>query len=88
MIYELTDHEWEQIKKYLPESNTGRKAKNLLRTLSCIKWILKNGGSWRSLPEYFGNGNSVHRYFCRLQEKSMDSTFISVQRAALGAKKR
>ena len=25
MIYELTDQEWEQIKKYLPKSKTGRK---------------------------------------------------------------
>ena len=29
----------------------------------------KNGASWSSLPEYFGNWNSVYRYFCRLQEK-------------------
>ena len=83
----------------------GNKSKNLRRTLSRIKWILKNGGSWRSLPEYFGNWNSVYRYLYRLQEKqvfenifneltkesdmqdvSIDSTFVSVQRSALGAK--
>ena len=106
MIYELTDHEWNHIEKYLPKSKSGRKPKDLRRTLSGIKWILKNGGSWRSLPEYFGNWNSVYRYFCRLQEKqvfenifmeltkeadlqdvSIDSSFVSVNRSALGAKK-
>ena len=68
MIYELTDH--------LPKSKSGRKPKDLRRTLSGIKWILKNGGSWRSLPEYFGNWNSVYWYFCRLQDVSIDSSFV------------
>ena len=106
MIYELTDHEWQEIDKFLPKNSSGRKPKNLRKTFSGIKWILKNGGSWRSFHEYFGKWNSIYRYFCRLQEKnffenvlnklaqgadlqdvSIDSTFVSVQRSGLGAKK-
>ena len=101
MVYELTDYEWQEIQKYFPKNKTGRKAKDF-----SIKWILKNGAAWRALPDYFGNWNSVYRFFCRLQEKkvfeiifnelskaadlqdcSIDSTFVSVHRSGLGAKK-
>ena len=106
MSYELTDREWEQLQELLGKQKTGRPCINLRRTLSGIKWMLKNGSSWRALPAEFGNWNSVYRYFCRLQEKqvfekifeelkkeadmqdiSIDSTFVSVHRSALGAKK-
>ena len=40
MIYELTDH--------LPKSKSGRTPKDLRRTLSGIKWILKNGVAIKS----------------------------------------
>ena len=98
MIYELTDSEWNKLK----QQKIGRPPKDLRKTLSGIKWILKTGASWRALPDYFGNWNSVFRYFCRMQEKgifeeltkesdvqeiSIDSTFVKVHRSGLGAKK-
>ena len=71
MLYELTDMEWEKLKEMLPkeEGKQGLPCINLRRTLSAIKWILKTGSSWRALPSDFGNGDSVYRYFCRLQQK-------------------
>ena len=59
MIYELTDSEWNKLKLY----KIGRPPKDLRKTLSGIKWILKTGASWRALPDYFGKWDSVFRYF-------------------------
>ena len=69
MKYELTDSEWKALKRILPErtGKQGRPCRDLRRTLSGIKWILKTGSSWRALPYDFGKWNSVYRYFCRIQ---------------------
>ena len=73
MEYELMESEWKALKGLLPErtGKKGRPCRDLRRTLSGIKWILKTGSSWRALPSEFGNWNSVYRYFCRLQQKGV-----------------
>ena len=47
--YEVTDDEWEQIKRYIPEeqeSNTrGRPSKDSRTMLNGIFWILRSGAS-------------------------------------------
>ena len=72
-MYELTDEEWEKLKVLLPatKSKGGRPCIDLRRTLSGIKWMLKSGSSWRTLPAEFGKWNSVYRYFCRMQQKDV-----------------
>ena len=72
-MYELTNEEWEKLKEWIPErkGKAGRPCLNLRRTLGGIKWIMKSGSSWRTLPPEFGNWNSVYRYFCRLQQKGI-----------------
>ncbi|MEM8523272.1 MAG: IS5 family transposase, partial [Bacteroidota bacterium] len=57
----LTDSQWENIKEYLP---TQRKRKHDLRSvLNAILWLLRIGGQWRNLPEYFPPWASVYYYF-------------------------
>lgn len=59
----LTDSQWENIKEYLPVQ---RKRKHDLRAVvNAILWLLRIGGQWRNLPEYFPPWCSVYYYFCK-----------------------
>lgn len=84
MAYELKDDEWSKLKELLTKKKLGRPCLDLRRTLSGIKWILKTGSSWRALPSEFGNWNSVYRYFCRLQQKSVfEKIFAELTKEAI-----
>ena len=84
-MYELTEEEWEKLKVLIPDNKgkAGRPCLNLRQTLSGIKWMLKSGSTWRTLPAEFGNWNSVYRYFCRLQQKGVfEKIFEELSRKA------
>ncbi len=70
--YEVTDDEWEQIKRYIPEeqeSNTrGRPSKDSRIMLNGIFWILRSGASWRDLPERYGPWQTVYKRFAKWSE--------------------
>ena len=70
--YEVTDDEWEQIKRYIPEeqeSNTrGRPSKDSRTMLNGIFWILRSGASWRDLPERYGAWQTVYKRFAKWSE--------------------
>jgi transposase len=71
--YKLSSAQWDKIKDFLPgkESDPGRSAKDNRRFIEAVLWIGENGCKWRSLPEEFGNWNSVFQRFKRWANKGV-----------------
>ena len=67
--YEVTDEEWERIKPYILEEQTGssrgRPSKDSRTMLNGIFWILRSGASWRDLPERYGPWQTVYKRFAK-----------------------
>ena len=70
--YEVTDEEWEQIKRSIPEeqesNSRGRPSKDSRTMLNGIFWILRSGASWRDLPERYGPWQTVYKRFAKWSE--------------------
>ena len=67
--YELTDREWEAVKKHFPDKTPGTPGRPPLPPrpkLNAIIWIARTGAPWRDLPERFGSWNTVYDFFRRL----------------------
>lgn len=56
---ELTSAQWAQISPLLPRSRLGRREKDYRLMVEGIVWVMRTGGSWRSLPERFGPWQTV-----------------------------
>lgn len=56
---ELTPAQWVQISPLLPRSRLGRREKDYHLLVEGIVWVMRTGGSWRSLPERFGPWQTV-----------------------------
>jgi transposase len=52
--YELTDHEWDAIRPFLPNKPRGVPRANDRRVLNGIFWVLRSGAPWCDLPDNFG----------------------------------
>lgn len=66
--HDLTDHEWNAIRRFLPAQNAkrrGRPWKSHRAVINGILWILKTGCPWRDLLEEFGNWKTVFNRFRR-----------------------
>lgn len=64
--YEVTDEEWERLKRYFRRSDEvrlGRPRNDDRQMLNGILWIARSGASWRDLPERYGAWSSVYRRF-------------------------
>jgi len=65
---DLTDGEWERIRKYLPISPLGRLPRNLRKQIDGVNWRYRTGSQWREVPERYGHWNTVyqlHRRYCQ-----------------------
>ncbi|MBS2966605.1 transposase, partial [Actinocrinis puniceicyclus] len=65
---DLTDGEWERIRRYLPVSPLGRLPRNLRKQIDGVNWRYRTGSQWREIPERYGHWNTVyqlHRRYCR-----------------------
>lgn len=58
---------WEHIQPLLPEkqkkSPRGRKPLNPYKVASGIYYVLRTGCQWKAVPNCFGSGSSIHKYF-------------------------
>ena len=67
--HEITDAEWEYIKRYIPEeqgvTSRGRPPKDSRTMLNGIFWILRSGVAWRDLPERYGPWQTVYKRFAK-----------------------
>jgi hypothetical protein len=62
---EMTSAHWAQISPLLPRSRLGRRGKDYHLMVEGIVWVMRTGGSWRSLPEHFGPWQTVARWYHR-----------------------
>jgi len=72
--YEVTDEEWERLKKYFErsgKSNRGRPRNDERQMLNGILWIARSGASWRDLPDRYGAWSSVYRRFREWEESGL-----------------
>ena len=63
----LTDEMWERIEQLMPGKATdpGSTAADNRLFLEAVLWRARTGSTWRTLPERFGNWNSVFQRFRR-----------------------
>ena len=72
--YELTDEEWERLRKYFPErqpGTLGRPRKDSRDMLNGIFWIARSGAAWRDLPERYGPWQTVYKRFAEWQKSGL-----------------
>lgn len=72
--YELTDEEWERIRKYFPERAAGQKGRprnDDRKILNGVLWITRSGAAWRDLPERYGPWSTVYNRFAQWQEEGL-----------------
>ena len=72
--HELTERDWERIKKYFPERESGqlgRPRNDDRQMLNGILWIVRTGAPWRDLPERYGAWSSVYSRFAEWQETGL-----------------
>ena len=74
---DLTDSQWEQIKRYF---TTNRRRKHHLRhhVLDAILYIVKTGTQWRMLPGEFAQWQTVYYYFRRWREEGRIRCTLSI----------
>lgn len=62
--YSITDDAYEKIRGYLPEEKpTGRPGMETRLFLDALIFIVREGCSWRNLPEAYGKWNSIYKKF-------------------------
>lgn len=67
---DMSENGWRQLKKFLPlsrhrQSGIGRPPADLHQIINAIFYVVKTGGSWRSLPHDFPCWSTVYGYFSR-----------------------
>ena len=78
--YELSNDEWNRIKKYFTERNEhtmGRPSIDNRTVLNGILWILRSGAPWRDLPERYGKWNALSQSFCLWQQNGLFEKIFS-----------
>ena len=80
--HDLTDREWDAIRKYLPKERTGQPGRpwcSHRQVINGILWILAAGAPWRDLPQSYGNWSTVYKRFCRWRKSGLwDRIFESL----------
>ena len=69
--HDLTDHEWNAIRRFLPKERTGGPGRPWLshrEVVNGILWVLAVGAPWRDLPPQYGNWSTVYKRFRRWQK--------------------
>jgi len=72
--HELTDSEWERLKKHFPERQSGdigRPRNDDRQMLNGLLWIVRTGAPWRDLPERYGSWSTVYSRFRQWQESGL-----------------
>lgn len=76
--FDLTDAQWQLIKRLLPKQGRGGRWNDHRTTLDGMLWVLRCGPPWRDMPERYGRWQSVYSRFRRW---SRDGTLDRILRA-------
>jgi transposase len=69
---DLTDDQWEVIKKVIPKpAKTGHPRCNDRTTINGILYVLRTGCRWNDLPEKYGSGVTCWRRFTRWSKEGV-----------------
>jgi transposase len=62
MTYLLTDAQWARIAPLLPswEGTKGGRDPDNRRFVEAVRWLLRNGCRWRTLPAVWGNWHTTY----------------------------
>lgn len=94
---DMSKNGWKKLKEVLPASKSGTKkggrpSEDLKEIINGIFYILKNGGTWRSLPHDLPHWNTVYGYFNRFSHDGtwelINTWFVKKTRRQMGRKKR
>lgn len=66
---DLTDAQWEMIKKHFPAGNKSKYDKREL--VNAVLYLVKTGCQWRNLPKDFPNCKAVSMFYYRAQQKGI-----------------
>jgi putative transposase len=81
---DLTDRQWQIIRKLLPLANGGRPRElDLRRVLDAILYIVVGGVQWRMLPRTFPKWQSVYYYFRTWRDSGLWQRIHDTLRAQL-----
>ena len=72
--HEITEREWERLRKYFPERESGelgRPRNDDRQRLNGLLWIVRTGAPWRDLPERYGAWSSVYSRFAEWQKSGL-----------------
>ncbi len=72
--YELSDNEWERLKKYFPAREAGqlgRPRSDERKLLNGVLWVLRSGAPWRDVPERYSPWSTVYNRFVQWQENGL-----------------
>jgi len=72
--YEVTDTQWEQLRKYFPQrkaGDRGRPRNEDRPILNGILWIMRTGAPWEDLPERYGAKSTVYDRFVLWQKSGL-----------------
>lgn len=83
--WQLPERLWEEMEKILPKPKRrsrkgGRPPVSARKVAEGIFYILRTGCQWKAVPEVYGFGSTLHRYFQRWVEKGV---FKKLWRAGL-----
>lgn len=66
--HDVTDREWNAIRKYLPKQRSGKRGRpwaDHRNVVNGILWVLGVGGSWRDVPAAYGKWQTIYNRFRR-----------------------
>ncbi len=66
---DLTDAQWEMIKKYFPVGNKSKYDKR--EWVNAVLYLVKTECQWRNLPKDFPNRKAVSMFYYRAQQKGI-----------------
>jgi len=76
---DLTDAEFELLEPTLnPKGKSGRKFKNLRRTINGLRYQARTGCQWRYIPKEYGKWTKLRSQFRRWRDKGIWATVLAV----------
>lgn len=84
---DLTDKQWQCIKKHIPETKQGRPREVDMRlVVNAMLYLVKGGVQWRMLPKDYPKWQSVYYYFRKWRDQGIWQRIHDCLRAQLRSK--